>query len=139
MIRRTGRKLRDLWIYFKTVHSGYLVYSLSILNLVVLQHRLLISYIPFLSRYMSRLSTFIIVFGVTYIPLSILIGYFEFRKGEVTRRPMLNPYTQDTLEATIRMNHGLLKYINRDVEEATDQIEEPGHTSEMEERELNTS
>lgn len=79
------------------------------------------------------------MFGVTYIPLSILIGYFEFRKGEVTRRPMLNPYTQDTLEATIRMNHGLLKYINRDVEEATDQIEEPGHTSEMEERELNTS
>ena len=52
---------------------------------------------------------------------------------------MINPYTQDTLEATIRMNHGLLKYINRDVEEATDQIEEPGHTSEMEERGLNTS
>ena len=124
MIRRTGRKLRDLWIYFKTGHSGYLVYSLSILNFVVLQHRLLISYIPFLSRYMSRLSTFIIVFVVTYIPLSIFIGYFEFRKGEVKRRPMLNPYTQDTLEATIRMNHGLLNYINGDVEEATDQIEE---------------
>jgi len=124
MIRRTGRTLRDLWIYFKTGHSGYLVYSLSILNFVVLQHRLLISYIPFLSRYMSRLSTFIIVFVVTYIPLSIFIGYFEFRKGEVKRRPMLNPYTQDTLEATIRMNHGLLKYINGDVEEATDQIEE---------------
>jgi len=124
MIRRTGRKLRDLWIYFKTGHSGYLVYSLSILNFVVLQHRLLISYIPFLSRYMSRLSTFIIVFVVTYIPLSIFIGYFEFRKGEVTRRPMLNPYTQDTLEATIRMNHGLLKYINEDAEEATDLIEE---------------
>ncbi len=73
---------------------------------------------------MSRLSTFIIVFVVTYIPRSIFIGYFEFRKGEVTRRPMLNPYTQDTLEATIRMNHGLLKYINGDVEEATDQIDE---------------
>jgi hypothetical protein len=124
MIRRTGRKLRDLWIYFKTGHSGYLVYSLSILNFVVLQHRLLISYIPFLSRYMSRLSTFIIVFVVTYIPLSIFIGYFEFRKGEVKRRPMLNPYTQDTLEATIRMNHGLLRYINGDMEEATGQIEE---------------
>ena len=124
MIRRTSRKLKDLWMYFKTGHSGYLVYSLSIPNFVVLQHRLLVSYIAFLSRYMSRLSTFIIVFVVTYIPLSIFIGYFEFRKGEVTRRPMINPYTQDTLEATIRMNHGLLKYINRDVEEATDQVEE---------------
>lgn len=124
MIRKTGRTLRDLWIYFKAGHGGYLVYSLSLLNFVVLQHRLLISYIPFLSRYMSRLSTFIVVFVFTYIPLSIFIGYFEFRKGEVKRRPMLNPYTQDTLEATIRMNHGLLKYINGDVEEATDQIEE---------------
>jgi hypothetical protein len=107
MIRRTGRKLKDLWIYFKTGHSGYLVYSLSILNLVVLQHRLLISYIPFLSRYMSRLRTFIIVFVVTYIPLSIFIGYFEFRKGEVTRKPMLNPYTQDTLEATDQIEESL--------------------------------
>ena len=53
-----------------------------------------------------------------------MIGYFEFRKGVIIRSPMLNPYTQDTLEATIRMNHGLLKYINGDVEEATDQIEE---------------
>jgi len=124
MIRKTGRTLRDLWIYFKTGHSGYLVYSLSILNFVVLQHRLLISYIPFLSRYLSRLSTFIAVFVVTYIPLSIFIGYFEFRKGEVKRRPMLNPYTQDILEANINMNHGLLKYIKGDVEEATSQIEE---------------
>ena len=124
MIRKTGRTLRDLWIYFKTGHSGYLVYSLSILNFVVLQHRLLISYIPFLSQYLSRLSTFIIVFVITYIPFAIIIGYFEFRKGEVKRRPMLNPYTQDTLEATIKMNHGLLNYINGDVEVATNQIEE---------------
>jgi hypothetical protein len=124
MIRKTGRTLRDLWIYFKTGHSGYLVYSLSILNFVVLQHRLLISYIPFLSQYMSKLSTFLVVFVVTYIPLAIFIGFFEFRKGEVKRRPMLNPYTQDTLEATIKMNHGLLQYINGDVEEATNQIEE---------------
>ncbi len=107
MIRRTGRKLRDLWMYFKTGHSGYLVYSLSIPNFVVLQHRLLISYIPFLSRYMSRLRTFIIVFVVTYIPLSRFIGYFEFRKGEVTRRPMINPYTQDTLEATDQIEESL--------------------------------
>ena len=107
MIRRTSRKLKDLWMYFKTGHSGYLVYSLSIPNFVVLQHRLPISYIPFLSRYMSRLNTFIIVFVVTYIPLSIFIGYFEFRKGEVTRKPMLNPYTQDTLEATDQIEESL--------------------------------
>ncbi|UCH57116.1 MAG: hypothetical protein JSV18_07220 [Candidatus Bathyarchaeota archaeon] len=124
MIRKTGRRLRDLWIYFKTGHSGYLVYTLSILNFVVLQHRLLISYIPFLSQYMSRLSTFIVIFAAVYIPTAILVGFFEFRKGEVIRRPMLNPYTQETLEANIRMNNGILHYINGDVDEARSQVEE---------------
>jgi hypothetical protein len=124
MIRKTGRTLRDLWIYFKAGHGGYLVYSLSLLNFVVLQHRLLISYIPFLSRYMGRLSTFIVVFASVYIPVAVIIGYFEYRKGEITRRPMLNPYTQDSLEASIKMRSGLLSFINGDVEGARTQLEE---------------
>jgi hypothetical protein len=124
MIRRTGRTLRDLWIYFKAGHGGYLVYSLSLLNFVVLQHRLLISYIPFLSRYMGRLSTFIVVFAVIYFPVAVIIGYLEYRKGEITRRPMLNPYTQDSLEASMKMRSGLLSFINGDLEGARTQLEE---------------
>ncbi len=124
MIRRTGRTLRDLWIYFKAGHGGYLVYSLSLLNFVVLQHRLLISYIPFLSRYMGRLSTFIVVFAIIYFPVAVIIGYWEYRKGEITRKPMLNPYTQDSLEASIRMRNGLLSFINGDQEGARTQLEE---------------
>ena len=79
MITRSGRAIRDLWIYFKTSHREYLVFTLSMLNFV-LQHRLLISYILFLSHYISRLNTFITLFAVTYIPLAMAIGYFEFRK-----------------------------------------------------------
>ncbi|MCW3978386.1 MAG: hypothetical protein NWF12_01435 [Candidatus Bathyarchaeota archaeon] len=124
MIRKTGRTLRDLWIYFKAGHGGYLVYSLSLLNFVVLQHRLLISYIPFLSRYMGRLSTFIVVFAVIYFPVAVIIGYLEYRKGEITRRPMLNPYTQDSLEASMKMRSGLLSFINGDLEGARTQLEE---------------
>lgn len=124
MIRRTARVLRDLWIYFKAGHGGYLVYTLSMLNFVVLQHRLLISYIPLLSQYMGRLSTFIVVFVTTYVPLAVVIGYFEYRKGEIIRRPMLNPYTQDSLEASIKMRNGLLSYINGDLEGARTQLEE---------------
>jgi len=124
MIRRTGRTLRDLWIYFKAGHGGYLVYSLSLLNFVVLQHRLFISYIPFLSRYMGRLSTFIVVFAVIYFPVAVIIGYLEYRKGEITRRPMLNPYTQDSLEASMKMRSGLLSFIDGDLEGARTQLEE---------------
>ncbi len=124
MIRKTGRTLRDLWIYFKAGHGGYLVYSLSLLNFVVLQHRLLISYIPFLSQYMGRLSTFIVMFAVVYFPVAVIIGYLEYRKGEIKRRPMLNPYTQDSLEASIKMRNGLLSFINGDLEGARTQLEE---------------
>ena len=37
---------------------------------------------------------------------------------------MLNPYTQETLEASIRLNSGLLQYIDGNTEEAKAQIEE---------------
>ncbi len=124
MIRKSARTLRDLWIYFKTGHSGYLVYSMSLLNFVVIQHRMLISYIPILAQYLSRLGTFFMVFMFTYIPLAIVIGFFEFRKGEVRRRPMLNPYTQDILEANMNMYSGLMKYFDGDTETAKQQLEE---------------
>jgi len=95
-----------------------------LLNFVVLQHRLLISYIPMLSQHLSRLGTFFVLFVATYIPLAIVIGRFEFMKGEVKRRPMLNPYVQDTLEATMKMNRGLLHYVNGEAEEARKEIED---------------
>jgi hypothetical protein len=119
---RVGRKLRDLWIYFKAGHGGYLVYTMSIMNFVVLQHRLLISYIPFLDQYLNRLSTFIIFFVLTYIPLAIVIGYYEFRKGEIKRRPMLNPYIQDSIEAQILISRGLNSFIEGNIEDARNQF-----------------
>ena len=122
MLRDTGRRLRDFWIYFKTGHSTYLVYSLSILNFITLQHRLLISTIPFLEKYLSRLSTFVIVFFLTYIPIAMALGYFEYKKGEMKRRPMLDPYVQDSIEAQILQSRGLLNYMNGDVEEAKTQL-----------------
>jgi len=102
------RKLRDLWIYFKTGHSSYLIYTMSIMNFIVLQHRLLISYIPFLNKYLGSLTTFIIFFAITYTPLAISIGILEFRKGESKRRPKLNPFNQDILIAEVAMIDGLI-------------------------------
>ena len=92
------------------------------MNFVVLQHRLLIQYIPFLSKYLSSLTSFFLIFMFTYIPLAIVIGYFEYRKGEMKRKPMLNPYAQDTIKAHILMNNGLLSFIEGDEASAKDQI-----------------
>lgn len=123
MIRKLFRLIRDIWIYFKTGHSGYLVYTISILNFVVLQHRLFISYIPFLSNYIGGLGKFFIIFILTYVPLASIIGYLEYRKGTIVRTPKLNPYSQDTIEATIKINQGILDYINGNPEAAIKQIE----------------
>jgi hypothetical protein len=124
MLRNIARKIRDLWIYFKAGHGGYLVYSMSIMNFIVLQHRLLIQYVPFLSQYLNKLSTFVALFFFTYIPLAVLLGYFEFRKGEMTRRPILNPYLRDRNEATILQSESLQSYYDGDVEGAKIKIEE---------------
>ena len=37
---------------------------------------------------------------------------------------MLNPYTQDSIEATLLLNSGLLDYINGDADGAREKIEE---------------
>ena len=103
------RVLRDLWIYFYTGHSSSLIYTMGIMNFIVLQHRLLISYIPFLNKYLSNLTTFIIFFTVTYTPLAISIGILEFRKGESKRRPKLNPFNQDILIAEVAMIDGFIE------------------------------
>ena len=97
---------------------------MSIMNFIVLQHRLLISYVPFLSKYLSKLSTFVAFFFITYIPLAVVMGYFEYRKGEMIRRPMLNPYTRDTIEATILQSEILQSFFDRDVDLAKTKIEE---------------
>jgi hypothetical protein len=123
MLRRSARKIRDLWIYFKAGHGGYLSFTLSILNFVVLQHRLLISYVPFLDKYLGSLTSFFLFFLFTYFPLATGIGYFEFKKGEMKRRPMLNPYAQDTIAAHILLSEGLLSYIDGDEESAKEQFE----------------
>ena len=124
MMRKIARKSRDLWIYFKAGHGGYLVYSMSIMNFIVLQHRLLIQYVPFLDKYLSKLSTFVALFFLTYIPLAVILGYFEYRKGEMTRRPMLNPYTRDTIRANILQSESLQSYFAGYVEGAKTKIEE---------------
>ena len=123
MLRRTARKIRDLWIYFKAGHSGYLTFTISIMNFVVIQHRLLIENIPFLSKYVPSLTTFFLLFLFTYIPLAVGIGSFAFSKGEMKRRPMLNPYAQYTIRAHILLNTGLLRFLAGDETSAREQIE----------------
>jgi len=121
---KVGRNIRDIWIYFKTGHNGYLTFLLSLMNFVVLQHRLLISYIPFLSKFLGQLSTFFVFFLVTYIPVAVGIGYFEFQKGEMKRRPQLSPWLQDDITARMLQTQAFQNYIDGNPDEARILFEE---------------
>jgi len=101
--------MRDLFIFFKAGHSGYLTFAISLFNFAVIQHRLLISQIPMLVEWIPNLTSFFLLFIGVYIPMAILIGAFEFRKGTRTRTPKLNYHTQSILESTILFREGILE------------------------------
>jgi len=123
-LRQVARIARDLWIYFKSGHSGYFAFILSMLNFVVLQYNLLIERIPLLKLYIPRMSTFIILFSLIYFPVAIIIGRFEFKKGTTMRQPFLAPFTQDNIEANILLRRSLMHYYNGEKEDAVRELAE---------------
>jgi hypothetical protein len=124
ILRRVARNARDLWIYFKSGHSGYFVFILSLSNFVVLQYNLLIERIPFLKQIAPRMYIFILLFSFVYFPIAILVGYYDMRKGAQMRRPFLTPYTQDTLESNIRMRRSLMHFYHGETDKAMTELEE---------------
>lgn len=105
-ILRVLRPLRDLWIYFKTGHGTYLSFLLSMVNFIIIQYQFVISKVPAFNSLLPSIGSFILFFGVTYFPLAVIIGRFEYKLGERKRRPMLNPYSQAILKAEISMLDG---------------------------------
>lgn len=81
---------------FRQGHSLGLAFILGFVNFIVLNYALLISNVTFLSRIFPHLWMFALVFFCTYLPLSILIGYFGFRKRQfhtdLTIATLENPF-----------------------------------------------
>ena len=121
-LRQAARLTRDLWIYFKSGHSGYFAFILSMMNFVVLQYNLFVERIPILKQYMPRMGTFFILFSLIYFPVAILLGRFEFKKGTTMRRTFLAPYAQDNIESNIRLRRSLLHYYNGETEDAMKEL-----------------
>ena len=117
-MRRALRILRDLWIYFKTGHSKYLTFFLGVLNFIVLQYRFVISAIPAFSSVVGSLTAFTVLFLVTYIPAAVLLGRFEYAKGELTRTPLLNPYAQDSIISGLLFRDAFSAHFEGDDDEA---------------------
>lgn len=56
---------------------------LSFLNFIAIQYTLIIEEIPFLKAIFPRLYIFFLLFILLYIPLAIIVGWYDFRRGAV--------------------------------------------------------
>ena len=98
------------WTYFRRGHNTYLVFLLSFANFVVIQYRLLVEYVPTLKMILSSLLAFAMVFFLLYVPIAVLIGWYDYRRLAVPVDTALSarasPWTQDLAKALILIAQG---------------------------------
>ena len=99
-----------LWTYFRRGHGTYLVFFLSFSNFIVIQYRFLIQYVPMLEILFSSLLAFAIVFFLVYVPLAILIGWYDFKRFAVpiesTIGAKASPWNRDIARALMLIAEG---------------------------------
>jgi len=106
---RRDRWLR-LWSYFRRGHSTYLVFLLSFANFIVIQYRLLVQYVPSFRVLFHSLLLFTVAFFLIYIPLAVVIGWYDYHKFsmpvELTLTAEVSPWNQDLARALILIAQG---------------------------------
>ena len=87
-----------------------MVFLLSFANFVVIQYRLLVEYIPFLKYVFIDIFAFSLVFFLVYVPVAIIIGWYDYRKLAVpvdtTVAAKANPWTRDLARSLILIAQG---------------------------------
>lgn len=79
-------------VYFRRGHSSWLAYAISFANFVVIQYRLLVSYIPILESLLPSLTSFVVTFFLVYIPVAVVIGWYDTKKATVPKEIEVRPY-----------------------------------------------
>ncbi len=68
---------RRRWLEARYGHTSYLIFSLTIVNFVLISYRFLIEKDPILNEILSDLWIFAAILMIFYVPTSILIGYWH--------------------------------------------------------------
>ena len=86
--------IKRRWFDGRTGTTMYLLFALTLMNFILISYRFLIEESPLFSNLVSDLTIFSIIFIITYIPISILIGYWHRKtqwKVELALKMMENP------------------------------------------------
>ncbi|MBU2529013.1 MAG: hypothetical protein ABII20_02855 [Candidatus Omnitrophota bacterium] len=110
MTKMTRSNFMRAWTYFRRGHSVYLVFGISFLNFTVIQWRLLVEKVDALKFIFQRFTYFFVAFFAVYIPLAVLIGYIDYRRGSVpvdsVEAARANPWVKDLSKALMLMSKG---------------------------------
>lgn len=99
-----------VFTYFRRGHAVYLALGISVLNFITIQYTLFIQQTS-LKTIFTDPAAFAVLFGVTYLTLAVLIGWYDMRRGslavELGLNSSVNPYNLDVA----RFNLLLLKIV----------------------------
>jgi len=98
--------IRRRWMEFRWGHSVYLAFFLSFLNFILISYRFLVEYVGFLKFLFPRLSIYIFVTVLIYIPLAIAVGHLHRKKQlktDISLQMEQNPYIMEILEKVRRI------------------------------------
>ena len=108
-------RLLRYWAYFRRGHGVYLAFAITFLNFIVLQWSLLIEQIEPLRILLGQLYVFAIVFFVTYLPLAVIIGWVDYKRGSVPVDSAIgaraSPWAKDLAKAIILLAEGKNKEV----------------------------
>ena len=68
---------RRRWLEGRYGHTNYLIFSLTLVNFVLILYRFLIEKDPIMNELLSNLGIFAAILMIFYVPTSILIGYWH--------------------------------------------------------------
>jgi uncharacterized protein YneF (UPF0154 family) len=86
--------IKRRWFDGRTGTTTYLLFGLTLMNFILISYRFLIEDNVLFKDLISDLTMFSIIFIVTYVPISILIGYWHRKtqwKVELAIKQLENP------------------------------------------------
>lgn len=90
--------LMKVWVYFKRGHSAWFAFLIALFNFATIQYKLLIKNISFFAVFFPRFAIFLVVFLLTYPPVAILLGRYDYKKKLALKTEIeLSPYFEDLL------------------------------------------
>ena len=110
--------IKRRWFDGRTGTTTYLLFGLTLMNFILISYRFLIEDNILFKNLISDLTMFSIIFIVTYVPISILIGYWHRKtqwKVELAIKQLENPVNAKMFRTILDVQTG--KASDKEIEE----------------------